>query len=270
MDGKMGGKSQTREEIEMRLIGKIFEEADERYFELLEFNRDVKKIRFLMEQMRLYGWSNAYPMNVYQNGNGKYIIRDGHHRFIAAKALGIPFKFTICGDSATIYEIDRATNKWDMNDHLTSYSRSGKADYSQVRDYCEKTGIGVIDATAMLVGNSAGTTSHSISFKEGKFVVTDTTNANSVADIVLHCKKKGIKWAHTHNFVMALSRVVWLPEFSTTRFKAKVTSFTYMIEKQPHNGAYLEMIEKIYNYKSSEKVPLKFLADQAARGRAVA
>ncbi|HBL23927.1 MAG TPA: hypothetical protein DDZ40_07385 [Deltaproteobacteria bacterium] len=254
----------------MRLAGKVFEDDNYRAFELLAFNRNVKKIKNLIRSMKKHGWINAYPMNVSQNGSGKFIIKDGHHRFEVAKMLGIPVKFIICNDESTVYELDQPVNKWTLEDHLVSYDRSGKPDYSRVRDYCERTGIGVIDATAMLVGNSAGTTSHAKSFKEGNFEVTDTTNANIVADIVLHCKKKGIKWAHTHNFVMALSRVVWLPEFSATRFKAKVTSFTYLVEKQPHNGAYLEMIEKIYNFKSSEKVPLKFPAELAAKGRAAA
>ena len=96
-------------------------------FELLSFNRDVNKVKKLTASMTKHGWISAYPMNVVMNGNGKFKIKDGHHRFEIACRLGIPFKYVICDDKSTIYELDGATNKWSTIDTLVSYCRDGTA-----------------------------------------------------------------------------------------------------------------------------------------------
>lgn len=249
--------------------GKILSSSNYKIFELLSFNRDVKKVAALTESMRKYGWINAYPMNVVQNGNGKLKIKDGHHRYEVATRLGIPVKYTVCSDKATIYELDRATNKWSVTDHLESYCRSGNIEYVKVKEYCRRTGIAPAIAMAMLAGQTAGTNNMQPAFKTGSYACKNTKNAEIVADIIIHCKRKGIEWVHNQKFVIALSKVSWVPEFSPARLKSKITAFPHMVQKKPHVEGYLDMIEEIYNYKSQEKCPLKFMASEAAKARNV-
>lgn len=254
----------------MNLVGKIFEERDWRKFEILSFNRNVKKITALKASMQKYGWINAFPMKVKQNGSGKFVIEDGHHRFEIAKELGIPFKFTICGDDATIFELDAGVHKWSLADFVLSYCRNNNQEYAFLSEFCDDTGIGINDAAAMMVGNSAGSSGHTKRFKQGKFEVLSMENANAVRSLVLHSKKKGVAWAHTHNLVLAFSKIAWVPEFSIARMKSKIAAFPHMMNKQPNLVMYLTMLDTLYNYKSTDKIPLKFLADQAARSRAAA
>lgn len=249
------------------MADKVRESTNEKMFELLKYNRNVTKIEPLLKSMRKYGWISAYPMNVIANGNGKFLIKDGHHRFEAAQRLGIPFKYIVCRDDSTIYELDGSTNKWDLRDCLESYCRGGNIEYSRLRDYCGRTGIAPLAAMAMLGGQTAGTNNFRVRFREGTYRTGDTTNANIVADIVLHCKSKGIEWASTNNLVIALSRVVWVAGFSATRLKSKISAFPFMVEKKPHVEGYLEMIEAIYNRQARSKIPLKFLSDKAAKER---
>lgn len=77
---------------------KIFETSNTKLFELWGANRDVEKIKKLMESMKKHGWINSRPMSVVQGCNGKIIIKDGHHRFEAAQRLGIPFKYVFDTD----------------------------------------------------------------------------------------------------------------------------------------------------------------------------
>ncbi len=251
----------------MKMIAKIWEEADRRLFELLEYNRDAKKIAFLMESMGKHGWLNAYPMYVIRNGNGKFKIKDGHHRFEVAQRLGLPFKFVIDEDKATIYELDRATNKWDMEDHLTSNYRAGNIEYAKVRKYRDETGIGINQAISMLVGHQAGSSNSNTIFKRGEFVCKNPKNAEFVRDIVLHMKKHGIGWAHHASLVKALSKISFIEDFSPSILKDKIKLYPFLVTKQANLEAYLELIEEIYNHKSRAKVPLKFLADEKARER---
>jgi hypothetical protein len=260
----MGGKPMQT------LVAKIYSETNTRLFELCTFNRDVDKIKLLTELMKQHGWLVSHPLRVKVNGSGKYVILDGHHRFEVARALGISIVYVIVHDDATIYELNASMNPWAIQDYLISHCRSRNPDYLQLAEYCADTGIGVINAASMMLGNSAGSTGHMKGFKQGEFKVVSMDHARTVATLVAHCKKKGIKWADTHNLVLAFSKIVWVQEFSAKRFMAKITSFPYLLEKQPSKEKYLELIEKIYNFKATEKIALKFLSDEAARSRAVA
>lgn len=249
------------------IAAKVQETNNYRMFELLEFNRDVTKVKLLTASMKKHGWINSKPMSVVANGNGKLKIRDGHHRFEIAQRLGLSVKFVIDKDNATVFELDASTNKWTMQDTLTSYARGQNIEYVKVMEYCRKTGIAINQAISMLSGNQAGTNNFRTAFREGKYTCKNTDNANIVADIVLFCKKHGIEWVHHALFVSALSRIAFIPDFSPARMKTKIKAFPYLIEKRPHLEGYMDMLESIYNYKSQDRVPLKFMADKVARER---
>ena len=242
-----------------------------RLFELLPFNRDVKKIKSLSKSMTNHGWISAYPMNVIQNGNGKFKIKDGHHRFEVAQKLNIPVKYVVCTDSATVYELDKATNKWTLNDCLTSYCRSGKVEYMKVREYCEETGIGLSNALAMLYGHSPGTGNVGLLFRGGMFKINQNCNhAQIVKELVLTAKRSGVKFYNTNLLVHAFSKIAWVDNISIDRMKSKIKTFVYLIEKKANLDQYLAMLEEIYNRQSQKKIPLKYLAQEKAKERNVA
>jgi hypothetical protein len=253
---------------EMRDI--IQETKNYKIFELLPTNRDTKKISALTESMKNHGFKKAYPLNCIQNGNGKLKIIDGHHRFEVACTLGLPVKYVVDNDDPlTIFEIDDCTNKWSMEDHLTSQCRGGNVEYAKVRKYHDDTGIGILPAISMLYGHSADSQNVGKLFKKGEFVCRESRNAGVVRDIVIFMKDHGIGWAHHVKLVAALSRLTFVKEFSSATLKEKINSFPYMIQKQPHLEGYMEMLETAYNFRSRTKVPLKFLAEQSARERNV-
>lgn len=248
-------------------MAKIHETKDYSLFELLPFNREVERTRYLEESMKKHGFISAYPLHVVSNGNGKLKIKAGHHRFHVARQLGIAVKYVECNDTASIYELEKATNVWKMRDYLASFVSSGHPSYAAVKRYCEETGIGIDNAASMLGGNSAGSGNMNLPFKNGAFRLAKNTHAYVVAEIVLHCKKYGVKWSANYLFVQALSRVVQVKDFNVGILKHKITTFPFLLVKQPTLGAYQQMIEDIYNRASRMPVPLAFLADSAARER---
>ena len=239
-------------------------------FELHDFNRNIGRIKYLEESMRKHGWIDAYPMHVVRNGNGKLKIKAGHHRFHVARTLGIPVKYVESADNASIHELEKATSPWVMSDYLYSFCRMGKPAYLKVKEYHEATGIGLNSCISMLGGNSAGTHNFDESFKSGSFQIKDTAHAGIVADIIMHCKKCGIKWATHDLFVRAVSRIAWAEGFDPSILKHKIGTFPYLIEKQANLVAYTEMIDSVYNRQSKVRVPLAFNADKAARERTAA
>ena len=93
------------------ISGQVMETSDYKKFELLPFNRDVARTRRLRASMLQHGWISAYPMYVVKQSNGQLGIKAGHRRFVVARDLGIPVKYVICKDTATIFELESGTTR---------------------------------------------------------------------------------------------------------------------------------------------------------------
>jgi len=247
---------------------KILESNNYSKFELLEFNRDVHKTRHLEMSMMKHGWIDAYPAHVIRNLNtGKLQIKAGHHRFFVAQKLRIPVKYVECRDEATIHELERSTTPWKLRDYLISYVRLGKAAYIRVLHYHKETGINLGACISMLAGTSAGSHNWHKQFKDGTYRLGDPGHATMVSEIVLCCKKSGFPHAVAKLFIEALSKIVWAEDFSATTLKKKIGRYADHMKKQPSKQAYVEMLDSIYNRGSQTKIPLAFLAEEAARKR---
>lgn len=240
-------------------------------FELHKVNRNIRSTKGLEESMRRHGWIDAYPAHVVINGNGKYKIKAGHHRFTVAKKLGLPIKFVICDDNASIHELEKGTTPWNLADYLESYVRSGEPEYIFIKDYIDKTGLPLNSCLAMLHGQAAGSSGNVVnSFKAGTFAVKTTEHSDTVANIVGALKSEGAKWANTTLVVQTISKIVMADEIDNKRFlkKIKTCGSAANLKKQPNMQAYLEMFEEIYNYRNRDtRVPLAFVVNESARLR---
>jgi len=251
-------------------MDRILESKNYNLFEMMSFNRDVKRTRDLENSMRIHGWISAYPAHVVKKGN-KLLIKAGHHRFFVARKLNIPVKYVICSDNISIYELEKATAPWKMQDYMDSHCRNGEREYLAVKEYCDETGIGLMNAVSMLGGHSAGSGNFGLVFKTGEFKVKKNSNhANTVKDLVLCFKKYGVPFYNANLLVQAISRVVWVNEFEPSRMKSKIKICAGFIEKKANLEQYVAMLEEIYNRQSKSKIPLKFLADATAKSRNVA
>lgn len=247
---------------------RINETTDYGKFEMLPFNRTVEQTKELEKSMMERGFLDEFHINCVRNGKNKLKVREGHHRLYVAKKLNIPVKYMVVDDVISVYEIEKTSRQWSMNDYLVANVKEGRNPYIVVKKYRDRTGIPLSQCIAMLAGETAGSHNKNESFKKGTYSLGDPTHAETVADIVWHLKNAcGVKWADNAYLVQAISRVARVSEFSAERFKQKANTHKHFIEKQPNLDAYLEMIETVYNRQSQDKVPLSFLAKQAASKR---
>jgi hypothetical protein len=239
-----------------------------RMFELLDTNRDAIKIKALMESMKKHGWIDSKPMSVFRNGSNKLKIRDGHHRFEVAQRLGIAVKYVVDSDEATIYELDKTTNKWTLTDCITSFCRSGKIEYLKVKQYCDDTGISLSLAASMLMGQCAGSGNYHAAFRIGSYKVNhNSQHANIVKELVLCCKRAGVTFYNTNLLVMAFSKIAFVDQFDLDHMKSKIRLFPTLFEKKANLDQYLMLVEDIYNRQSRKKIPLKYLSIEKSRER---
>lgn len=256
----------------MRIKKTIEETMDYDMFVLNPINRTVNfdkiKTKQLEHIMREKGWSDAEPMNV-DEIDGKLIVKNGHHRLEIARKLGIPAKYVIANDGLTIFDLQKGGHPtWNAEDYLGCYCRQGVEDYIVLRDYVSETGIGISQSALLLSGLVAKDRGTDRSFQNGKWKVNKKSNhAEVVRDVIKHLGANGIKFATNYHLVGAISRVCLAEGFSLTRLKQKITTYKSFFEKKATMDQYLDMLEELYNRGSKERIPLAFLANQAARDR---
>lgn len=236
-------------------------------FEMCKFNRSVSKKKHLLESMRKHGFIPAYPIHCVPAESKLLQIKAGHHRFECARELGIPVYFVVSSDEATIHELEKSTNHWQVKDYLESHIRCGLEDYKKVRDYHQETGIPLGLCIAMLGGDSAVSNNMIQKFKYGTFTLKGEDHAKQVKDLVLYCRDFG---AHIDQyFVCAMSRCLRVADFSIEVFKTRVASNSGLLKKCRNLEQQMQLVEEVYNFKSTAKtrLPLCFLVEQAMKAR---
>jgi len=245
---------------------RIQETKDYSKFDLHPFNREVQKTKELELSMREHGFIPACPLHCVRGENGKILIKQGHHRFVVAKELGIPVRYVVSKDTIDIPHLEKTHRPWSLTDYLYSHSKAGSESYLAVLEYQKRTGIPLVNCISMIWGESAGSHNRVEDFKKGTFRVGDTTHAEIVADIVLFCKNKcKLDFATTATFVTAVSRIVKVAEFEPSQLKRKISTFRSLLERRPTAKMYVELLDEVYNRQCQTKIPLAFLSEQVAR-----
>ena len=238
-------------------------------FELSPFNRDWDSTKRLEESMREQGFIPAYPLHVRRGPNGKLRIVGGHHRFLAAKKLGIAVFYVVCDDSASIPDLERPSCEWKLQDYMTAYARVGSKEHLAVKEFADRTGINTSQVASMLAGQTASSGNCNQKLKDGSYAIGNTDHAETVAHIVAGCKAMGVDFATNRLFVSALSLAVFLRTFDRELFLHRLATHGELARKQATRDGYLAMIEGVYNHGAKKnKLAISFLAKEAARQRA--
>lgn len=246
---------------------KIQESIRYEMFVVNPINRKVEKTEALEASMKKHGFISAYPLHVIRGEDGKLIIKAGHNRYTAASNLGIPVKYVICEDKATIHELEKATTPWSLTDYMESFVRAGKPDYRELKDFVESTGLRVSQGASLLRGELAGSHNGMDAFKAGDFVVKTRVLADRIKSIILVAKTYNVPCATNQHFVQALSKMLFVKDFNDDVFMQKIKSHPHLFGKRVTVAEYEQLIEDVYNRQSKNKVNLAFLARSTAKER---
>ena len=211
--------------------------------------------------MQDVGWLDAFPMYCVANGK-KLKIKDGHNRFIAAKNIGIAVKYVIDKDHIPMWKLQKSTRIWNNNNYLECYRKLGKPAYVIVDEYMKRTGIAIGAAISLLGGELPSSSNKIKAFKSGTYEIKGTEHAEVIGNLILYLKGVGISWAANSLFVGALSRTIKIPSLDVQLLKKKLKSHKALIEKQPSIQGYVAMLEKLYNTRNKNPLPVLFLSDE--------
>ena len=199
-----------------------------------------------------------------------YHICDGQHRFEACKALGLPVCYVIIPE-LTLEDIQRLNvnmKSWGYAEFLSCYcdlDHPNKEDYLKFRDFRDEYGFNW-DTCMVLLADYHRTkefksNAHNDSkrrnevFKDGEFEIRGYKRACEYADNIIKVKKYYDGYRR-RSFVLALRVLFKNPEYNHNHFLKKLSQQTEKMVHQVNQSDYLKLIEKIYNFRSRDKVRL--------------
>lgn len=220
---------------------------------------DVNSPHFkkVLSSIEKHGYIPAYPIHVRTFGSG-YEIIDGQHRFEAAKTLGVQFSYVVYDNGEIdIPTLNNTQGKWKATDYLESYAAQGIREYVKLKEIYDITKLPI----SVLVGIFAANDSYVIQFCKGELKITNESNGLAIVDFIENIKQIYPQAKNTR-FVRAIRICFRNPLFSLKKLQQKMHTNPALLYNCPETVAFIEMIEKVYNYRSphKDKISLKFEA----------
>jgi len=225
---------------------------------------DVKHVRDLMESISTFGFLPSKPVQVYQEGK-KLIIIDGHHRYIAAKNLGIPVIYVSepKSNSGSMAKVNGLQKTWQLKNYLSQYVKRGVPAYLELEEY-NNLGFSIQQAAKMLAGLSAagyGGGRVSTSLRDGTFKVVTREKIEVIAGFL---RDEGLNNPayKTTNFITAFELCIRVDDFNADQLTRKLSANPKTISRTATVDQMLDQLEEVYNYHQQIKTPLAFSAKQ--------
>jgi hypothetical protein len=190
--------------------------------------------------------------------NEKNEIIDGQHRFEVIKELNLPMYYIICEGYGIneVHKLNQNSKTWGMEDYLQAYINLGIQDYIQFKEfrdkYSFKNRVALSIATENLSHSGAET-----DFKEGKFSLDSWDRAFELAE---YFGKIGqlFHGFYRREFVFAIIKLTQKDDFDKDIFMQKLKIQPTALRVCVTVEQYISLIEEIYNYKSQNKVNLRY------------
>ena len=198
--------------------------------------------------------------------NKGYIV-DGQHRVKAAEDAGKGIYYiideSVSNTSKGIFNAAKKYNRtakvWSKEDYINGLSTMGNEHYITLENFRKEYPMFSLTEALMFLANSGTKYPKKIDFADGKFKVNNLELAREMANNLLKPKEYFPKGYNQSNFVRTMITIMdKKKEFDFKRFYHKVQLRPGMIFRCGNKEQYAEMIENLYNYKTGDKVNLRF------------
>lgn len=235
---------------------KIYTTRNYYKFKYLEGNRNVNPIHY--ERIKKSISENSLFSIIVVNEN--FEIIDGQHRFEVCKELGLPINYVVCKGYGLkeVQMLNQNTKTWSGTDFLEAYCKIGNQDYIQFRDFMKRYDLGQNACLAIFAGIESSVDANKIKeFNNGKFKIYNYLKAVDIADKIISVSRF-YTGAKRRTFIFALLSVLKNPEFNFNQFIHKLSYQSSELVDCVSKKDYISIIEKIYNYHSSNKINLRY------------
>lgn len=191
--------------------------------------------------------------------NERFEIIDGQHRHRAIQQLGKPLFFSVVNgygeDEMQIYNLNGSN--WNNSDFCSRFIALGNQNYIDYRRFRNKYKFGHGESLMMLT--NAVKFSTQIGFKEGLFEIRNYKEACEIAEEIYRVEPYFKDGFRNRGFVLCIFNLLKNNKsFSMDKFIHKCKEHTSFLKKCATTDQYMDMIEHLYNYRSANKVSLKY------------
>jgi len=216
-------------------------------FEDNGFNRDFKKIGKLVDSMKIHGFHPGSPIDCRPTKEGMYEIFQGHHRFFAAKTLGIEFWAVINQSELNPWDLEIPSTPWSSTDYVTAHSRNGNLPVLAVSEFAKANNITMTLAAMLLDGFNNNSSAITSKLKQGTFKINNFEFATRVAWALNEIDLTGCGIAKRSSFVRALCKCMTVEGFDLFKFVKKCKKHASLLKPCANSNMYVDLIESIYN-----------------------
>ena len=187
--------------------------------------------------------------------NQDYQVIDGQHRLRACKELNLPVHYIVQnGYNLThIQRYNQNSKDWKMIDFISGYAELGNKDYQYLINFYEETDL-TISSCVTLLSNSGSATND---IRSGAWKAKHKERAKEIYQW-LSLISRYYKNVNRKTFVSALIRMYNNEHFNFAHFISKLQIQPTALLDCAKTDDYIMLIESIYNYKSRNKVNLRF------------
>lgn len=257
----------------MNLVNEVNQTNDYSKFKVLYGNRDVNKVHVRRLQKSFEKEYLQSPILV----NEKYEIIDGQHRFEAARQMELPINFIICENYGLeeVQLLNANMKNWSSKDYLDSYCDLGYPEYLKFRDFMKLYPDFSLPTCQIILSNTArgsdtSTKSKSLrsktnksgsyinrNFVNGDFKISDYNTSVLIADKLLSIKPFYRGYSRG-GFVKTMITIFKHENYNHKRLLNKLAINPTGLKDCANVNQYKLLIEDIYNYKSPDKLSLRY------------
>lgn len=227
-------------------------------FDLDLINRPVhpEYVGSLIQAITANNMLRSYPIVVAPSDDGRLKIRDGQHRFVVARILGVPIYYIVDAEIKVedIPAINNNQHRWKETDYLHFFRMQGKPEYIKFKAF--------MDEHPWITVKTAQDLTHygdrSIKgFRTGTFECNDLEFAEEVA-LQIEQLKPYVSFAYETRFVYAVAMLNEHAGFSFGRLLRKLRFASAKVVKCVDTKQYMAMFTELYNFKSKEEDRIHF------------
>lgn len=256
----------------MKVINQVYTTTDYSHFKSLNGNRNVNKlhVRRLRESFK-----NSYllsPIIVNEN----YEIIDGQHRYEAAKELQKPINYIVCTEYGLkeVQILNTNMKNWRREDYLNAFCDLGYPEYIKFRNFMRRfKEFNIKSCEALLTNSAAGNKNKRAPelksesnkqgvytvkyFEEGDLFIPDYNLAVDNAEKIMMLKPYYTGFNRA-TFVYAMIGMFKNENYNHAVFLQKLEIQRTKLVDCSNVTQYKMLIEDIYNFKSKNKVSLRY------------
>lgn len=252
----------------MKTVNQINSTSDYSIFSHLEGNREVDKLH--VERLKT-SFKNNYLMSPIIV-NQKHQIIDGQHRFNAAVALNLPINYIVVnGYGLTEVQIlNSNTKNWKKEDYLNAYCDLEYTEYIKMKQFMtDFPDFGILVSEQLLTNSTGGANNSHVAkidgkttgrlkvFQSGNLEISNLELAYENAEKIMMFKP----YYDGYNrfvFVSAMIPIFKHGNYDHNHMIHKLKNCPNTLIHCSNSSQYKLLIEDIYNYRSREKVSLRF------------